>query len=280
MHEIFDFPSMLSYCPMASGWSEKKLEFSVKKCGGVKLRQEWWEKVEAYAQSRVGQVGYREWFDELVRTDDVLVCPKLARGVALPQDGLECGDDFIIPEPSRKKVVTEVLVDACDTVESVSGDIVADDPMDASSLSTPGDSPANISVLVDEVDAGVSPDVVIVATVSCSADDELELRNAYNQIDKLQADVAAATKLQKEQEMRIQALESDKRLIYDDGERKYRELYEESKEKLRRFLVDGDYWRRTFMEKASEDIRHANSYDSIMQQGELYEKALYDMDNA
>ena len=84
--------------------------------------------------------------------------------------------------------------------------------------------------------------------------------------------------------MKIQALEREKRLIYDDGERRICELYEVSTEKLRRFLVIGDYWRKTFMEKVHEDIRHANSYDSIMeygmQQGELYEKALYDIDNA
>ena len=65
--------------------------------------------------------------------------------------------------------------DACDTIESVSGDIVVDDPMDASILSTPVVSSANTSVLVDEVDAGVSSDVVVVATVSHSADDGLEL---------------------------------------------------------------------------------------------------------
>ena len=136
----------------------------------------------------------------------------------------------------------------------------------------------------DEVDAGVSPDVLIVATVSRSADDKLELRNAYNQIDKLQADVDAATKIRKEQDLKIQALEREKRLIYDDGERRIRELYEVSTEKLRRFLVGGDYWRKTFMEKVHEDIQHANSYDTIMeygiQQGELFEKALYDIDNA
>ena len=66
--------------------------------------------------------------------------------------------------------------------------------------------------------------------ISHSADDVLELRNAYNQIDKLEAEAVAATKLQKEQEMKIEALERDKKQIYDDGERKYLEFCEKSTE--------------------------------------------------
>ena len=59
---------------------------------------------------------------------------------------------------------------ASDTVEGVSGDIVVDEPMDLSSLSTPGGSLANNSVPVKEADAVVSPDVMIVATVSPKKD--------------------------------------------------------------------------------------------------------------
>ena len=105
MHKIFDFPEMLSYCPKPTGWSGEKLEFSVKKFGGVKQRQQWWAEVDAYAKSRVTQVGYRAWFEELKRTNDVLVCPDRAPGVALPHDG----DDFVRPEPSRETIVSEVV---------------------------------------------------------------------------------------------------------------------------------------------------------------------------
>ena len=80
MHKIFDFPAMLSYCTKPTGWAGEKLEFSVKKFGGVKQRQQWWAGVDAYAKFRVTQVGYRAWFEELKRTNDVLVCPDRAPG--------------------------------------------------------------------------------------------------------------------------------------------------------------------------------------------------------
>ena len=84
--------------------------------------------------------------------------------------------------------------------------------------------------------------------------------------------------------MKIQALEREKSLIYNDGECRICELYQESKEKLRQFLLGGDYWRKTLWKKVREDILHANSYDAIMdyglQQGELFEQGLYDIDNA
>ena len=45
----------------------------------------------------------------LGRNNDVLVCPDLMPGVALPFDGEECGETFVRPEPSRKRNVNVVV---------------------------------------------------------------------------------------------------------------------------------------------------------------------------
>ena len=59
------------------------------------------------------QIGYSTWYDGLVEAKDILVHPKLAAGVVVPQEGLEAGPAvFVIPEPSRKRVVNEVMEDA------------------------------------------------------------------------------------------------------------------------------------------------------------------------
>ena len=71
------------------------------------------------------QIGYSAWYAGLVKAKDILVHPKLAAGVVVPHEGLEAGPAvFVIPEPSRKRVVNEVMEDACDAIESVSGDSV------------------------------------------------------------------------------------------------------------------------------------------------------------
>ena len=240
MHLIDDFPAMLSYCPKPIGcFNEGELlEFSVKKFGMVKQRQKWWEEVDAYAKSRVTQVGYRAWFGELGRNNDVLVYPELAPGVALPHDGEECGEVFRRPEPSRKTNVNDVVDGACDTVEGVSGDIVVDEPMDLSSLSTPGDSLANISVPVKEADVVVSPDVMIVAAVSPKKD--YEKLDAYNTIKKLELDVAKANKLLAERDLKIKDLEPQKGEVFNVGKLKFEKLYQNSKKRMEEILVGGD----------------------------------------
>ena len=57
---------------------------------------------------------------------------------------------FVKPESSRKRKVSVVVGD---TVEGVSGNIGVDEPMDLSSLSTPGGSLVNNSVPGKEADA-------------------------------------------------------------------------------------------------------------------------------
>ena len=223
--------------------------------------------------------------------------PKLAAGVAVPQEGLETGPAvFVIPEPSRKRVVNEVMEDASDAVENASGDVSSDievdDPMDVSILNTPVASSANTSVLGDEVDVGVPSGVLAIATVSHPACDEntlpshcfgLELQNAHNLIFKLEAEALAAAKLRKELEVRIETLERDKEQIRDAGERKYLEFCAKSTETLKQFWVGGVYWRQLFMEKASIDIQQANSFADVIaygrHQGELYERAVLENAN-
>ena len=96
MHNIFEFPSALSYGLIPSGCSGKKLEYSLKKFDRPKQRQLWWDDVEKYAQFTTTQIGYRAWYDQLVQTEDILVHPKRAAGVAVPQEGLEIGPAGII----------------------------------------------------------------------------------------------------------------------------------------------------------------------------------------
>ena len=121
--------------------------------------------MEEYAQFTTTQIGYRAWFDQLVQTEDILVHPKRAPVVALPQEGLECGpSEFVIPEPSRRRVVNEVIEDVSDAGESAHGDISSDfeidDPPVVSMLNTPVSSPDNTSVIGDEVNLGVISDLI------------------------------------------------------------------------------------------------------------------------
>ena len=81
----------------------------MKKFGLVWQRQKWFDEVAEYAQSRVKQIDYRKWFGELGQNNDVLVCPDMMPGVALPFDGEECGETFVRPEPSRKRNVNVVV---------------------------------------------------------------------------------------------------------------------------------------------------------------------------
>ena len=89
----------------------------------------------------------------------------------------------------------------------------------------PGDSPANISVPVKEVDVGVSPDVMVVATVSPKKDG-LELLDAYNTIKKLELDVANANKLVAERDLKMLELERQKVEVANVGKLKFEKLYQ------------------------------------------------------
>ena len=129
---------------------------------------------------------------------------------------------------------------------------------------------------------GVSPDVMVVATVSPKKDD-YELKDAYNTIAKLKADVAAANKSLAEKDLKIKDLERQKGVIYDDGKRKFDELYQDSRKRMKEMLVGGDEWRQHFIWKIQDDVERSRSFDALVnlgyEQGEYFQKTLSDLDN-
>ena len=109
MHpEVFAFPSALSYRRMEPG--TPTMSYSLKKCGRPKQVKAWWEDVNTYAHSRTLQRGYRAWSKNLEETSDILLFHTRAPGVALPHDGVEHGSNFVIPEPSPRRVYLFIAV--------------------------------------------------------------------------------------------------------------------------------------------------------------------------
>ena len=100
------------------------------------------------------------------------------------------------PETLRKSKVKSKKGASSDILEAGGGGV----PVDLSVAST----------------VGVSPDGMVVATVSPKKDD-YELKDAYNTIAKLKADVAAANKSLAEKDLKIKDLELQKGVIFDDG---------------------------------------------------------------
>ena len=118
--------------------------------------------MKQYALGRNAQRCYRAWYKNLEETSGILVFPKRAPGVALPHDGPEHGSNFVIPEPSPRRVVIEITKYAGDVSANADSDVSADDtsedvdPLGVSIPNTPVASPVDTSVIEDEMDDSVS----------------------------------------------------------------------------------------------------------------------------
>ena len=171
-----------------------------------------------------------------------MVFPTRAPGVAVPQDGVEHGSDFVIPEPSvsglqPRRVVIKITKDGSDVSANADSDVSADDitedvdPLEVSIPNTPVASPVDTSVIGDDmndsVSVGTSSSASASVTVNIPVAGNENIASGENMANELKAvyellmlaNAEIGCYKERDQEQSAHIVDLNRRLDSDENER-------------------------------------------------------------